>query len=85
MLIRDANADDFAQILRLNEESVHFLSPLTSTRLEALHTEAAYHRVIEEDGKTAGFLLAFREGAGYDSSNYVWDQFGNKPMDTNFS
>jgi len=80
MLIRDANVDDFAQILRLNEESVHFLSPLSAERLEALHTKAAYHRVIDDAGKIAGFLLAFREGTSYDSSNYVWftghyDQF----------
>lgn len=80
MLIRDASADDFAQILQLNEESVHFLSPLTLARLEALHAEATYHRVIDVDGKIAGFLLAFREGETYDGSNYVWftehfDQF----------
>jgi len=72
MLIRDASAEDFERILQLNEESVHFLSPLTSARLEALHAEAAYHRVIDHDGKIAGFLLAFREGTSYDSSNYVW-------------
>ncbi|MGH8050209.1 MAG: GNAT family N-acetyltransferase [Methylococcales bacterium] len=80
MLIRDASAADFARILQLNEESVHFLSPLTAARLEALHAEAAYHRVIVDDEKIAGFLLAFRKGTGYDSSNYVWfsehfDQF----------
>jgi uncharacterized protein len=80
MLIRDANADDFVQILPLNEESVHFLSPLTLTRLNALHCEAAYHRVMVNNGKIAGILLAFREGANYNSSNYVWfaqryDQF----------
>jgi len=80
MLIRDAKAGDFERILQLNEESVHFLSPLTSARLEALHAEASYHRVVDVDGKIAAFLLAFREGAGYDSSNYLWftehyDQF----------
>jgi len=80
MLIRDASAADFERILQLNEESVHFLSPLTLARLETLHAEAAYHRVIDQDGEIAGFLLAFREGTNYDSSNYVWfteryDQF----------
>ncbi len=80
MLIRDAIAEDFERILHLNEESVHFLSPLTLARLDTLHAEAAYHRVIDVDGKIAGFLLAFREGANYDGSNYVWfterfDQF----------
>lgn len=70
MLIRDANIDDFARILHLNEESVHFLSPLSLPRLQALHAEANYHRVIELEGEIAGFLLAFREGTQYDSSNY---------------
>ena len=72
MVIRNAIADDFDWILQLNEESVHFLSPLTSVRLQALHAEAAYHRVINHDGMIAGFLLAFREGTSYDSRNYLW-------------
>ena len=80
MLIRDATAGDFERILQLNEESVHFLSPLTLARLQSLHADSAYHRVVDVDGKVAGFLLAFREGTSYDSSNYFWftknyDQF----------
>jgi uncharacterized protein len=70
--IRDAAREDFAAILALNAESVHFLSPLSAERLEALHRSAAYHRVIEIDGAIAAFLLAFREGAPYDSPNYLW-------------
>ena len=76
MLIRDASVHDFAQILQLNEASVHFLSPLLLPRLQALHFQADYHRVIELEGEIAGFLLAFREGTQYDSSNYQW--FVNK-------
>lgn len=72
MIIRDATHSDFAQILRLNEESVHFLSPLTPAQLDALHDEAAYHRVMEADGCVVAFLLAFREGAHYDSPNFLW-------------
>jgi predicted GNAT superfamily acetyltransferase len=72
MLIRDANVDDFAQILGLNEESVHFLSPLSLLRLQSLHAEADYHRVLEIDNEIVGFLLAFREGSQYDSTNYLW-------------
>jgi uncharacterized protein len=72
MLIRNANADDFAKILRLNEESVHFLSPLSLPRLQSLHAEADYHRVLEIDDEIVGFLLAFREGTQYDSTNYRW-------------
>jgi len=71
-MIRDARPDDFPEILALNAESVHFLSPLDATRLRHLHAQAAYHRVVEREGKIAAFLLAFREGVDYDSLNYRW-------------
>jgi len=70
--IRPAVAGDFAAILALNAESVHFLSPLDTARLQHLHAQAAYHRVVEVEGVVAAFLLAFREGADYDSPNYRW-------------
>lgn len=72
MLVRDATAADFPALLALNEAWVHFLSPLSSERLDALHRASAYHRVVEDHGSIAGFLLAFREGASYDSPNYAW-------------
>jgi predicted GNAT superfamily acetyltransferase len=71
-MIRAATPDDFAAILALNAQSVHFLSPLDAARLSHLHAQAAYHRVIESNGTIAAFLLAFREGADYDSPNYRW-------------
>ena len=70
--IRDARDSDLEQILALNEESVHYLSPLDASRLKRLHDEAAYHRVIDDDGTIQAFLLAFREGANYDSENFGW-------------
>ena len=72
MTIRDARREDFTAILALNAESVHFLSPLAPERLDALHRSAAYHRVVDSGGQIAAFLLAFREGAPYDSPNYLW-------------
>jgi uncharacterized protein len=72
MRMRNATPADFAPILALNEKSVQFLSPLTPERLSLLHAQSAYHRVIEVDGRIAAFLLAFREGAAYDSPNYRW-------------
>lgn len=63
---------DFGAILALNRESEHFLSPLDAQRLARLHGEAAYHRVLRSGGEVAAFLLAFREGASYDSPNYRW-------------
>ena len=71
-MIRDAEPRDFAAVLALNDESVHFLSPLGAERLEALHRSATYHKVVEVGGEIAAFLLAFREGAPYDSPNYLW-------------
>lgn len=71
-MIRDAVPADFRAILELNAESVHFLSPLTAERLDLLHRMATYHKVVEEGGAVAAFLLAFREGADYDSANYAW-------------
>lgn len=62
----------FADILALNAESVHFLSPLTPERLAYLHAHAAYHRVVQDGGRVLAFLLAFAPGASYDSVNYRW-------------
>lgn len=70
--IRPATADDFAAIVALNAESVRFTSPMDRERLRHLHAQAAYHRVVDVDGVVAAFLLAFREGADYDSPNYRW-------------
>jgi uncharacterized protein len=72
MKLRRAVPGDFAPILTLNEESVHFLSPLSLEQLEALDRESAYHRVIETDQGVSAFLLALREGAAYASVNYLW-------------
>lgn len=69
-MIRDAKPDDFPAILALNAESVHFLSPLDEVRLQRLHEQAAYHRVLEIDDAVSAFLLVLREGADYDSPNY---------------
>ena len=72
MLIRTATTADFPHLLHLNEESVHFLSPFTPARLDLLFNEAAYCRVLENNGEVVAFLLAFREGCTYDSPNYRW-------------
>ena len=70
--LRAAIKADFPAILALNAESVRFLSPLDAPRLARLHAQAAYHRIVEIDGRVVAFLLAFREDADYDSPNYVW-------------
>jgi len=71
-VIRDARPADFAVIAALNKASERFVSPMSEARLAQLHGWAAYHRVIEAAGEVAAFLIAFREGARYDSPNYRW-------------
>jgi hypothetical protein len=71
-VIRDARPADFPVIAALNAQSEQYLSPMSAARLTQLHAWAAYHRVVELEEEVAAFLLAFREGADYDSPNYRW-------------
>jgi predicted GNAT superfamily acetyltransferase len=71
-VIRDARPADFPAIVALNAHSEQYLSPMSAARLAQLHAWAAYHRVAQIDGEVVAFLLAFREGADYDSPNYRW-------------
>ena len=71
-MIREANQGDFHSILALNQEAVHFTSPMDLPRLIHLHSQSAYHRVVELEGEVVAFLLALREGADYPNPNYGW-------------
>jgi predicted GNAT superfamily acetyltransferase len=70
--IRDITVEDYPAILQMNEASVHYLSPLDRLRLEMLHQQARYHKVIEIENTLAAFMLAFDRDAKYDSPNYLW-------------
>lgn len=72
MILRRAEEGDFEELLRLNEEWVHFTSPLDAEALAALHRESASLSVVETDAGIVAFLLALREGAEYASPNYRW-------------
>lgn len=74
--IRAATRADHPAILALNLESEALLSPLDAARLQHLDTQAIYHRVACDGDVVVGFLLALREGADYDSPNYLW--FGQR-------
>jgi len=69
---RQLVASDLEDVLALNQELVHFLSDLDMKKLIHLCDESALQLVVEDKGEFAGFLLAFREGADYDSINYTW-------------
>lgn len=72
MTLRDARPADFPRIVALNAAEVRHTSAMDEARLAALHSMAAYHRVIDGDTGVVAFLLAFRAGADYDSENYRW-------------
>ena len=71
-VIRDAITADHAAILRLNLASEYLTSPMDAARLHRLDAQSAYHRVVVDGDTVIAFLLGFREGADYDSPNYLW-------------
>jgi predicted GNAT superfamily acetyltransferase len=72
MKTRPVALADFPEVLALNEESVKYLSPLSSSQLASLHRQSAFHRVVEVEGRVIAFILALPQGADYDSVNYQW-------------
>lgn len=72
MKIRPIEPLDFADVLALNEESVQYLSPLSFDQLARLYQQCALHRLVEDEGRVIAFILAFQQGADYDSVNYQW-------------
>ena len=72
MIIRKAENKDLKKILELNEESVHFLSPLTMEKLEHLVSQSELLEVVDVDGEVEAFVLTVIEGKDYDSVNYLW-------------
>ena len=72
MILRKSEVKDLERILELNEESVHFLSPMTMEKLKQLRSQSDILSVIEVDGIVEAFILTIREGKAYDSINYLW-------------
>jgi predicted GNAT superfamily acetyltransferase len=70
--IRDVQPHDLDSVLALNNAAGSTILPLDVTGLRRLYDEASYFRVAEVDGHIAGFLIALREDARYDSPNFRW-------------
>jgi len=70
--IRDVEPRDLDSILALNNAAGATILPLDAAALGVLFAEASYFRLAEVDGHVAGFLIAMREDAGYDSPNFRW-------------
>lgn len=72
LIVRNVTAADLPAVLALNLESEALMSPLDAQRLAELDRQSVYHRVVCDGDSVVAFLLAFREGADYDSPNYLW-------------
>lgn len=65
------SSDNEESVLELNNQHAAELSWLDGEKLSRMLSQAFYARRI---GNLDGFLLAFAEGADYDSPNYHWFQ-----------
>ena len=70
--IRDVHEHELDSVLALNNAAGPTILPLDMARLRALAEQSVYFRVAEADGHLAGFLIALRENATYDSPNFLW-------------
>ncbi len=72
--IRDVREHELDSVLALNNAAGPTILPLDATRIRWFFDHADYFRVADAEGHIAGFLIAMRESAGYDSPNFVWFQ-----------
>lgn len=71
-VIRPALAQDYPEILRLNEADVEMLSPMDEETVHRMAGLMELFQVAETDGRIAGFQMVYRENSGYWSENYAW-------------
>lgn len=70
--LRTVQEKDYDKILKINDESVHFLSPLTEAKLKGLDSRAEFFMVAIVEEEVAAFIIVFKEGSTYESVNYRW-------------
>lgn len=71
--IRDADLEDRAFILDVNETNVEVLSPMDFEKYQYFLGCSELFQLAETEGKPAAFLIALREGlSDYTSENYIW-------------
>lgn len=71
-LLRPMEERDWPAVLALNAESEEVLAPMDEARLRRFAHWADLILTAEREGRTAGFLIALREGLSYESENYRW-------------
>lgn len=69
---RPATVRDLPEVLRLNQSALPHVSSVTPGSLQILFDEAAWFYVAVLNNDCAGFLIALRPNATYESENYLW-------------
>ena len=72
IVLRDATAADWADVLVLNQAHRPHVGALTPIGLRQLHERAIYFRLAEAAGTLVGFLIALDPLAEYGSLNFLW-------------
>jgi len=70
--LRDIEARDLEEVLKLNNEAGKSIVPIEPDRLAQLEQTAHYFRIAEVNGQLAGFLVGLTREADYDSPNFSW-------------
>ncbi|UTA48033.1 GNAT family N-acetyltransferase [Simiduia sp. 21SJ11W-1] len=70
--LRQFTPEDAPQVLALNAQSVHFLSPLDAPKLARLADASDLFWVLEYQQAVVGFVIGFGAGRAYESINYRW-------------
>jgi predicted GNAT superfamily acetyltransferase len=70
--LRNVEADDLENVLRLNEASVPAVNSVDLEQMNWFAANAAYFRVALRGDALAGFLIGMRPGTTYASPNYRW-------------
>lgn len=72
IVLIDLEPKHYQDVLRINQEVVHFLSPLDLEALTHLCSICDTKKVVQYQGKIVAFILALEENKPYLSENYAW-------------
>ena len=70
--IRNAERNDFDDILSMNLAEVQHTSPMDMERLITLDALSCFHKIAGAKNRVSAFLLAMCNGAAYANSNFEW-------------
>lgn len=72
MKIRDAQTKDLSAVLKINQDNTPHVGSIDMAWLERYLQTAYSFRVIEDDEKILGFMIAMLPTTDYNSENFLW-------------